>query len=42
MSDLFHALMPDSFIAEVFDVMHRTPRHTFQVMTKRQNACRQS
>lgn len=35
MSDLFHARVPDSYIAEVFDVMASTPRHTYQVLTKR-------
>jgi protein gp37 len=35
MSDLFHASVPDSYIAKVFDVMVRCPQHTFQVLTKR-------
>lgn len=35
MSDLFHTQIPDSFIERVFDVMHRCPQHTFQVLTKR-------
>jgi len=35
MSDLFHAKVPLSFIRSVFDVMHETPRHTYQVLTKR-------
>lgn len=35
MSDLFHEQVPDEFIAEVFRVMSQTPRHTFQVLTKR-------
>lgn len=35
MSDLFHDEVPDEFIAAVFAVMARTPRHTFQVLTKR-------
>lgn len=35
MSDLFHDSVPDEFIAEVFDVMHSTPQHTYQVLTKR-------
>ena len=34
-SDLFHADVPDEFIAEVFGVMAATPRHTYQVLTKR-------
>jgi len=35
MSDLFHVDVPDSYIAEVFDVMVGTPQHTYQVLTKR-------
>ena len=35
MSDLFHPLVPDEFIGQVFDVMERASRHTFQVLTKR-------
>lgn len=35
MSDLFHPEVPDAFIAEVFSVMRDTPRHTYQVLTKR-------
>lgn len=35
MSDLFHEQVPDQFIAEVFAVMARAGRHTFQVLTKR-------
>jgi protein gp37 len=35
MSDLFHADVPEAFIAEVFAVMERCPQHTFQVLTKR-------
>jgi protein gp37 len=35
MSDLFHELIPDDFIAQVFAVMKDTPRHTYQVLTKR-------
>jgi protein gp37 len=35
MSDLFHDSVPDEFIARVFAVMALTPRHTFQVLTKR-------
>lgn len=35
MSDLFHVDVPDTYIAEVFDVMTRTPQHTYQVLTKR-------
>jgi protein gp37 len=35
MSDIFHAAVPDEFIAEVFAVMAATPQHTYQVLTKR-------
>jgi protein gp37 len=35
MSDLFHEEIPDDFIARVWDVMVRTPQHTYQILTKR-------
>jgi protein gp37 len=35
MSDLFHRLVPISYIDQVYDVMADTPRHTYQVLTKR-------
>lgn len=35
MSDLFHTGVPEEFIRRVFDVMQQSPRHTFQVLTKR-------
>ena len=35
MSDLFHEWVTDDFIDDVFDVMRRAERHTFQVLTKR-------
>lgn len=35
MSDLFHPEVPDQFIEDVFQVMADTPRHTYQVLTKR-------
>jgi protein gp37 len=35
MSDLFHELVPDTYIARVFRVMAQAPQHTFQVLTKR-------
>lgn len=35
MTDLFHPDVPDDYIAQVFDVIAATPRHTFQVLTKR-------
>ena len=35
MSDLFHPQVPLDFIRQVFDVMADTPRHTYQILTKR-------
>lgn len=35
MSDLFHEDVPDEFIHKIFAVMALSPRHTFQVLTKR-------
>jgi protein gp37 len=35
MSDLFHAQVPTGFIHQVFAVMRDTPRHTYQLLTKR-------
>jgi protein gp37 len=35
MSDLFHDQVSDTFVEQVFDVMRRSPQHTFQVLTKR-------
>jgi protein gp37 len=35
MSDLFHAKVPIEFVQQVFEVMADTPRHTYQVLTKR-------
>jgi protein gp37 len=35
MSDLFHPRVPDDYIARVFAAMARTPRHTYQILTKR-------
>lgn len=35
MSDLFHELVPDSYLNQVFDVMEDAPHLTFQVLTKR-------
>lgn len=40
MSDLFHAKVPKTFIHEVFAVMADTPRHTYQVLTKRSRRVR--
>jgi len=35
MSDLFHKGVPMDFILKIFNVMHRTPRHQYQILTKR-------
>jgi protein gp37 len=35
MSDLFHARVPLDYVRQVFQVMAETPRHTYQVLTKR-------
>lgn len=35
MSDLFHERIPDTYIDKVFDVIERTPHHTYQILTKR-------
>jgi protein gp37 len=35
MSDLFHARVPLEYVQQVFEVMRETPRHTYQVLTKR-------
>jgi protein gp37 len=40
MSDLFHADIPDDFIARVFAVMAATPFNTYQVLTKRHGRMR--
>jgi protein gp37 len=35
MADLFHEEVPDAFIERVLVVAHRTPRHTYLLLTKR-------
>ena len=35
MSDLFHEKVEDEWIARIFSVMYASPRHVFQVLTKR-------
>ena len=35
MSDLFHVDVPEEYLQRVFDVMRRTPQHTYQILTKR-------
>lgn len=41
MSDLFHESVPDEFILRVWTVMAETPRHTYQVLTKRPDRMRE-
>ena len=36
MSDLFHEKMPIQFLDKIFDVVERTPHHTYQILTKRE------
>lgn len=40
MSDLFHARVPAGFVRQVFEVMESTPRHTYQILTKRSTRLR--
>jgi protein gp37 len=40
MSDLFHESVPDDYIAHTFAIMAATPRHTYQVLTKRHGRMR--
>lgn len=35
MSDLFHEQVSDAFILDVWQVMRETPRHNYQILTKR-------
>ncbi len=35
MSDLFHEEVPLEFLHKVFQVMHETPQHIYQILTKR-------
>lgn len=35
MSDLFHEEIPDTFLDQVFATIQQTPRHTYQILTKR-------
>lgn len=41
MSDLFHETIPDDYIDRIFAVMALTPRHTYQVLTKRPERMRE-
>ncbi len=40
MSDLFHEGVPDEFIERVFFTMNKTPRHIYQILTKRTHRLR--
>ena len=40
MSDLFHEDVPESFIMRVFQTMVESPRHQFQILTKRSERLR--
>ena len=40
MSDLFHPEVPDEFILQVWAVMADTPRHSYQILTKRPDRMR--
>lgn len=35
MSDLFHKDMPPDYLNKIFDVINKTPYHTYQILTKR-------
>lgn len=35
MSDLFHEDIPVEFLQKVFDIIHKTPHHIYQILTKR-------
>jgi protein gp37 len=37
MSDLFHEEMPYDYLDRIFEVMEKTPRHQYQILTKREN-----
>ena len=41
MSDLFHEDVPASFVANVWSVMEDTPRHIYQILTKRPDRMRE-
>ena len=36
MSDLFHEKMPKRFLDKIFEVVEKTPNHTYQILTKRE------
>jgi len=41
MSDLFHEEMPFSYIDKVMDIIEKTPRHVYQILTKRDERMKQ-
>lgn len=40
MSDLFHEDVPHSYVRSIFERIHRTPRHTYIILTKRPDRMR--
>lgn len=36
MSDLFHENMPFEYLDQIFEVIRKTPQHTYQILTKRE------
>lgn len=41
MSDLFHEEISDQYLEQVFEVIQQTPRHTYQILTKRATRMRE-
>lgn len=41
MSDLFHEDMPEEYLRDIFRVMQASPRHVFQILTKRHERLRE-
>ncbi len=35
MSDIFHENMPEEYLNKIFEVIRKTPHHTYQILTKR-------
>ena len=35
MSDLWHEKMPEEFLDQIFEIIEKTPQHTYQMLTKR-------
>jgi protein gp37 len=35
MSDLFHESIPEQWLIDIWNIMRETPRHTYQILTKR-------